>query len=294
MKIILTTLIFLTFCHLYAQDFSTSIIATSQQKSDTVVIGFDRLATTLIDDIFNEANINGVRFDSILELRSGQISIDALDCESNNLDWYPEIVTQMSKVDIVPRDCNGWDPNQTTNGLAPFSTLFVRNDNLPIVLKWNSADFSTTCLEGSIITDWHPGGWFDAGCPKLTVPPQKLNRIDSVLLIEPSGLTIIDTFGDSISLYFIAVGSQDFIDSTLDIDNEDYRIYPNPTLGEINIDPSNFDIDMILAFNSIGTKVATYQKGEKINIKHLENGVYYLVIESNNERTVKKIVKYGQ
>lgn len=294
MRIIITTLVFITSCQLYSQYFSTRIIASTQQKSDTVVIGFDSLATTLIDNVFNESDINGIRFDSILDLRSGQISIDALNCESNNLDWYPEIVSQMSKVDIVPRDCNGWDSSQTTNGLAPISTLFVRNENLPIVLKWNSADFSSTCLEGSIITDWHPGGWFDAGCPKLTVPPQKLNQLDSLQLTEPSGITIIDTFGDSISLYFIAVGSQDILDSTSDIDNEGYKIYPNPTSGELNIDESNLDIDLIAVFNSNGTKVATFQKSEKINIKHLENGIYYLRFESNNETTVKKIIKYGQ
>jgi hypothetical protein len=291
---ITTTLIFISSFQLYSQDFSTRIIASSQQKSDTIIIGFDSLATTLIDNVFNESDINGVRFDSILDLRCGQISIDALDCELNNLDWVPEIVTQISKVDIVPRDCNGWDPSQTTNGLAPFSTLFVRNENLPIVLKWNSADFSSTCLEGSIITDWHPGGWFDAGCPKLTVPPQKLSQLDSLQLTEPSGITIIDTFGDSISLYFIAVGSQDFLDSTSDIENNDYKIYPNPTSGELNIDKSNLHIDWIEVINSNGFKIATFHKQEKININHLENGIYYLRFVSNNELTVQKIMKYGQ
>lgn len=294
MKIIITILIFSLSSQLMAQDFTTNFIAKTQQKRDTVFVGFDLSATTEIDIAFNELDINGIRFDSILDLRSGQISIDELNCESNNLDWYPQIVSHMSKIDIVPRDCNGWDPTQTTNGLAPFSTLFVRNENLPIILSWNSSDFSNACLEGSIITDWHPGGWFDAGCPKLTVPPQKLIDIDSLSLNEPSGITIIDTFGDSISLYFVALGSQGFLDSTADIEESEIQIYPNPTEGKLNIHSPNHQIDNIAIFDYNGTRIKSFKDKKEIELNNLPNGIYLVKIETIEGQILKRVMKYGQ
>ena len=88
-------------------------------------------------------------------------------------------------------------------------------------------------------------------------------------------------------------------------------LYPNPTTGELKVQSFGFKVSEIEIFDVIGRKVQSYEfnvqsydtlnpkhktrnnKSEiTIDISHLSNGVYFVVIESvTGEKTVFKVIK---
>ena len=69
-------------------------------------------------------------------------------------------------------------------------------------------------------------------------------------------------------------------------------LYPNPFKNEIIVS-SEYSVKSIEIFNTVGQKVDTYTfDGKSISTNKLENGIYFVVIESNNgEKVVNKMVK---
>ena len=291
---LITILQFLTI-QLYAQEFQTSIFAESNGKLDSIFIGFDNSASIDIDNQFGEIDINNTIFDTTFEIRAGQIDLNNLNCGgANSTDPNYELITYMSKTDIVPRDCNGWDNTQTINGLAPISSIFIRNQDLPVILKWDSSVFDNECLEGSIITDWHPGGWFDASCDGVSVLPTELVNQDSIIINNPSGIFLTDSFGDTLSMFHIALGDKDFINNVTELIEEKIKIYPNPTNGFINIESEELQIKLVEVYNAMGQLVYKNLNTQNIDLEKFPNGIYFLKIDINGLIVTKKINKYCQ
>jgi hypothetical protein len=70
-------------------------------------------------------------------------------------------------------------------------------------------------------------------------------------------------------------------------------IYPNPASDFIEITLSQNSESSIKLFNNLGQEVyATTTLKDKYNldIKHLAEGVYYLQVMTNNERTIKQLI----
>jgi hypothetical protein len=276
-----------------SQEFQTTIIAENINGSDTVIIGFDPAASVVIDSQFGETDIYNTPFDSTFEIRVGQIDLNHLDCKLNDTSVDTALVTYMSKVDIVPRDCEGWDGDATINGLAPISSIFIRSKDLPVIVRWQSAVFNNACLEGSLFTDWHPGGWFDAGCENLSVPPFELAMRDSVLITNPSGISILDSFGDTLSMFHIALGGEDFLSSIGDVSALSTIIYPNPTRGVVRIGIESTSEATVRVYDINGDLLKT-STGNQIDLCKYPDGIYIIRISSNGKYFTDKIIKYGQ
>lgn len=297
MKTIIANFIFLILivAHLKAQDFKTTITAYSGNEVDSVVLGFDSTATILIDDQFGEIDISSDAFSSNFEIRAGQIKIDLLDCEGNVLAWNPDVLKQMSKIDIVPWDCSFSDTPPNTNSMAPITTLFIKSSDLPVTLKWDSTIFDNVCLEGSIITDWHPGGWFDAGCPELSVEPTLLVFQDSVLITDPGSLYLVDNFGDTISMFYIAFGGYGFLDNVSEQPDLQFSIYPNPFCSTISIDTKNTEkINSIKIYNSIGELIKEARSTDNIDLSNFPNGTYIIKITTKESEITRMVIKSCQ
>jgi hypothetical protein len=94
--------------------------------------------------------------------------------------------------------------------------------------------------------------------------------------------------------------SSTFKDMTIvesDVDNTlDVNIYPNPTTGEFIIDFIGYETTAEISLhNYYGMKVHNtkiyHQKMEKIDISDLPGGIYIVVISTNTEKIIRKIVK---
>ena len=68
-------------------------------------------------------------------------------------------------------------------------------------------------------------------------------------------------------------------------------IWPNPTTGILHIE-ADFLIHKVEVSNILGQVVLTAENAETIDIKHLDNGVYFLTIsELNGRKSVVKVIK---
>ena len=68
-------------------------------------------------------------------------------------------------------------------------------------------------------------------------------------------------------------------------------IWPNPTTGILHIE-ADFLIHKVEVSNILGQVVLTAENTETIDIKHLDNGVYFLTIsELNGRKSVTKVIK---
>jgi hypothetical protein len=70
-----------------------------------------------------------------------------------------------------------------------------------------------------------------------------------------------------------------------------FNVYPNPTSGLINIVSATPTPLTIEVYNVLSQKVASYKNVHKVDISHLENAVYYLIIVDEKGSVMKRIVK---
>lgn len=93
----------------------------------------------------------------------------------------------------------------------------------------------------------------------------------------------------------------EIVSARLDEDGFDYAslitVYPNPTKHTISIDWGSNELDIPLSsiklINTIGAEVTPPISNDMtIDLSSLPVGVYYLMVNVNGERVVKKVVKY--
>ncbi|SHG70358.1 T9SS type A sorting domain-containing protein [Winogradskyella jejuensis] len=75
----------------------------------------------------------------------------------------------------------------------------------------------------------------------------------------------------------------DFLNNTL-------SIYPNPTTDNITISSST-SINSISVFNLLGQQVINTSQTEKIDISHLESGIYLVKLKTESGEQTKRIIK---
>lgn len=275
---------------LFSQEFQFPIIAESNGNLDTIIIGFDAMASIELDSQFNEIDISNEPFDPVFEVRVGQIEINDLDCDANIALYSPDLITYMSKVDIVPKSCVDNPVNPNPSGLDPISSLFFRSQDLPIVLRWDATVLQNDCLRGSLMTDWHPGGWFDAGCGELAVSPFSMESVDSVLITQQSGIYVVDSFGDTLTMIHVALVDKVMV-STRELLNQSITIYPNPTNGLLHIESDQIRISSVEVYNTTSQLVIASQNAENINLSTLPSGVYFLSIKTADGILTKRVIK---
>ena len=97
---------------------------------------------------------------------------------------------------------------------------------------------------------------------------------------RPYSITKIDSTGcDSTLAYCSAVGLNE-----QKINNEEFKIYPNPTSGIINFKVENGN--KILIFNILGELVKEEElivDKQKVDLSNLQNGIYLLQVFDKNK-----------
>jgi hypothetical protein len=80
----------------------------------------------------------------------------------------------------------------------------------------------------------------------------------------------------------------------IDLDANNYRIYPNPVHNELNIEANGQEDFTIELFNMNGQKLVetTYMlSGGQLDVSKLQNGVYVLQLKTKDEVVMKRFVK---
>ncbi|MEM9823618.1 MAG: T9SS type A sorting domain-containing protein [Bacteroidota bacterium] len=273
----------------HAQEFLTTFcVEDASGKIDSVQVGYDIDATEFIDAQFGEQDLIALPFDNNFEVRLAQINIDDYDQTYHQLSTTPSLVNYTSKIDILSRDCEEWNFTNVNNGLKPITALLIRNSDLPVTIKWDSAIFEADCQSQSLLTDWHPGGWFDVGAP-VTIPPVTLREEAAVEVTTPTWLQLVDHFNDTLSMVFIRIDS-DLTSSIATTPLQEVRVYPNPVRDQLMIRGLENEPFTVQVFNRFGQYIA-HENRNTVDTRHWKEGLYILRIEAEGHSLIRKIVK---
>jgi hypothetical protein len=100
------------------------------------------------------------------------------------------------------------------------------------------------------------------------------------------------------SIVFMTVpveGFESLATEEIKVSNTDFSIYPNPTTNLVNINlANNTDVATITISNILGETVKTNTMtgvNSQLSLESLINGVYFITLETTNNRVTKSIVK---
>ncbi|MBI1837933.1 MAG: choice-of-anchor J domain-containing protein [Flavobacteriia bacterium] len=103
-------------------------------------------------------------------------------------------------------------------------------------------------------------------------------------------IAFINNTNDGYKLYMdsIHVWKNDPV-SIMEIQTNNFSISPNPTSDNIHIQ-SNTKVEKIVIFNEIGAVILT-STSKDVNVSNLNNGVYFLELQSNGITSIQKFIK---
>ncbi len=211
------TLIILTIVAVtsFGQEFSFSLYFEDViGNKDTLILGYDENATNGLDEIFDEKDFYGEKMDSLFDVYITDMPIYL------SASGLPDTFLMMKK-------------QIEFNNPYLASTIIVKCKNYPIKLKWDKNSFFNNPFDYSLITDWHPGFWFDCQSPYGGYQgPFFMIEQDSVLFdIPEQGHNYYLVNADTVHLfYFSFLNEKSFkrILSVTDTKNINLSVYPNP------------------------------------------------------------------
>lgn len=163
----------------------------------------------------------------------------------------------------------------TINSASNHNAVFTLTTSLPLTIEANQT--------ANMIVSFYPDG----------VGQQ---NFEDVLTLNVDSY-FSDTLSRRIARQVILKGTTINPVSTELLENQELKIYPNPTQNTIEIASSAFPIDQVSVRNLLGevvlTPVTTGQYIQKIDLGELPSGVYFIKVNLRNssEVVVKKVVK---
>ena len=276
--LLLLTIIFVQFS--YGQEFSFQMFledATGQK--DTLVFGYDANASDSIDASFGENDISNVPFGDTFEARIIRFDYDDVD--------FDLFMTGSSsfhlKKQIKAKAC-------TEEEFPLVSAVHLSNAQYPVMVSWESNLFDDACLKQSLITDWHPGGWFDAVFGGEQGPFYMRDH-DTVEFSETTHKFISESNDTTGVLFFTMASVNNIISSVPDAKTvEWFDVYPNPTSGLVYIESmkSEKEINHTVLYNLAGKKINIRRNNNSLNLNALPEGIYFIVVEFEDGITLKK------
>ncbi|MNS17081.1 hypothetical protein D3C72_487500 [compost metagenome] len=208
--------------------------------------------------------------------------------------------------------------SETVNGTPAYEDFtaivgnVVRGNTYQLTVKGNTVGQFEHDIRAFF--DWNKDGFFDMQTeyyPAVLTPSTGIDAVEaSVNITIPATATIGDTrmriikdqwnvyeegeFDACLNAYYgqiedYTINIQESL-GAIDFNKNDFRLYPNPTEGIINIQ-ANQEIKSITIYNHLGQLIAI-QKAPQINIANLSSGIYMIRVDFENGQTAtKKVVK---
>lgn len=229
-------------------------------NKDTLVLGFDPLASDSIDDNFGEVNLIGQPWDTIFEVRAikrgfinGSLSVKG-----------------MSKKSIVTKNING-------SGV----TIAINKEATGVQMSWDSNIFIDSTVKGSSFI------FLDCASP---------SNNNVILLKDVFGVYGINSSlfncsqSDSVNSFRLEFKSKvQYVDVPVDENNfPNILIYPNPTTDNLIIDfqkEDNSDKRKLTVLNQLGQEVIAEEIksiSHLVSLDTLPKGCYFILIEESN------------
>jgi hypothetical protein len=256
----------------FAQTFSFEMyFEDAAGGKDTLVFGYDAAATDSIDVLFQEINVISQPWSSQFEAR-----ITVLN--PPNAWGYDEFMSVPEighlKKEIKKEDC--------LDQSLHISMIQLKNAVYPVTVTWDNSLFNDPCRINSIITDWHPVGWFDAivGSSMPQIPVEL--KYSEPASFSYTSIHNINSNQDTLDVLFLALGNQNQVFVGLNELETGLSIHPNPATATLQIEEiSAFDEVSIIDFQ--GKVYPTPRSENVLTIESLPPGVYIIRV-SNDER----------
>lgn len=193
----LSLVLFSLIWHLsFAQSFSFELyFEDANGAKDTLEFGYDPSATDSIDPTFQEINI-------IAQPWSGQFEARIIVLTNPYAFGGEEYATVAEaghlKKQIKMEDC--------LDQSVHISMIQMKNAVYPVTITWDHTLFNDLCRSNSIITDWHPGVWFDAIIGNNPQLPFEL-KLDVPATFTHTSTHNIASNQDTLDVLFFALGS---------------------------------------------------------------------------------------
>lgn len=260
-----------------AQQFQFQMQFVDALGFNSITLGYDSAATDSIDPTFGESNILTGAYILGLDVRAGNVWLQ--QNFNSGIMGVPGIFGQTSfetKKQILPNVCgtsNFWN-------IVPIAEINIVGGTFPMKVYWDKSLFNDACRNGSVLTDVHPGGWWDTGGFI-----QLLNASDSMTLY-PSQFSYMTSGNIFVNVYFLAITDSTLFTSGMSELNSDHQtisVYPNPAFDYLTLkaDQSFGKVDFVSFYNIVGQLVLKTEKTDEINVSALKSGQYF--IEAMNE-----------
>ena len=272
---------------------------------DSVFVGLDPSATSGIDSDFEEVDIKETPFEGVLDVRiANDVYLD--NTFDGNYYFNSDPTHWHTKRQVFNLDC-------AEGILTDFATILVRSEHYPLTFSWDKEYFTDSCFSYSIINFMNFTGWFDIGSTYTNgLPPYFFN---SYLKDSSSFSTIeipffsntinylpeyyIDDNQDTIRMLYLGILSKKWLlaNNIEQSEKEIVKVYPNPATEIIFLQFSDqlYDNKTIRLYNLSGQllyQTTVRNNNFQINTANLNlnNGLYFLKIQSNNQ-TINKVYK---
>lgn len=243
-------------------------------NKDSITLGNDINASDSLDPVFGEINIISNPYSSALNVRAGNVWF-----QQNSFQEFGKSAFE-TKTQIVPNICgtgNFWS-------IFPVAEINIVTLHFPVKAYWNHTSFSNSCLNGSVLTSVHPGGWWDTGGFR-----DELKSTDSTTFYQNQYYFMNGP--DTVNVYWVALTDSTLLslgENYLNRDINSVKIFPNPASEFISIKSSNLfgEINQVEFINIVGQTVKISKHFSNINIRELSNGLYFIKVKSDLEKTV--------
>jgi hypothetical protein len=233
---------------------------------DSLILGYDQIATDTLDVAFGETNIISSPYTNGLNVRAGNVWFQ----QNFNIGFGQ--TSFETKKQILPNIC-GTGNIELSKSIAEINIV---SSHFPIKVYWNKILFNDSCKNGSVFTSVHPGGWWDTGG---FIEP--LNIEDSTTIFKNQYYYRNGT--DTVNVYWVAFSDSTILSAAINkltSNKNSINIYPNPASDFLSISMSEAfgKINRIEFYNLFGQFVLSSKEFSNINIVHLLSGIYFIKV----------------
>lgn len=253
--------------NMWAQEFEfTVFFQDSLGNRDSIVLGYDDNSTVGVDTAFDEVDVISTPWDSVFDVRIVH------EWEFNMYDSVPFMLQRQIF------------PNGNEIGSSYIAAILIKSEHFPVTVTWDSTLFYVEDRSRSLLTDWHPGGWFDAGGGSGIY---YLAESDSAVFPDPDVYETSRVYnGDTVGVVYITFNSSLFVNVNeicIDVEKPQMSI---DNAGNVTITAG--EIKTATVYDLWGRKL--YESSdENFSIAHLQPGVYVIQVCTKNAKYNFKI-----
>ena len=196
------------------------------------------------------------------------------------------VVSAYQVLHIVPRDCEGYDPEKTVFGEPPNTTILIPVNKLPLTITWDSLNFDNGCLGSPFLKSWPTNTWWDTqSFPTENVLNSWLTLSDnsSLTIEDPFGHQNITEYGDTLMMLFLVLYDVELTVNTYESVKDEVGLFPNPVIGNtIFLNGLKGASTEYVIYDINGKEISGGSTGNSINVDALSSGKYLLSIKGDN------------